>query len=100
MTWALGASIGLELEKQGLQQSDLAELVDIPEPTLSQMINGKRAIDMEQLAKAASGLGIPSWALMKQAEELLAANQGKRRRKRPARSVRLSAGDLPPTDRN
>jgi len=60
--------IGEEIKRQGLNQKILAERCGIPGATLSQIVTGTRAIDMEQLAKAAKGLDMRSSTLLEMAE--------------------------------
>jgi len=71
ITKALGSVIGEEIKRHGLNQKILAERCGIPGATLSQMVTGTRAIDMEQLAKAAKGLDTQSSTLLKMAERKL-----------------------------
>jgi len=64
----LGKVIDDQARRGGLSQNQLAILSGVPAPTLNQIINGKAAIDMEQLAKVADTLGVRASDLMELAE--------------------------------
>ncbi|MCL2803759.1 MAG: helix-turn-helix domain-containing protein [Micrococcales bacterium] len=55
-----------------MTQSRLAELSGIPDPTLSQIVNGRRAIDAEQVNRIAKALKRRPSYLWQQAERRLA----------------------------
>lgn len=65
---ALAIYLRRELERRGLTQQDLERDTDIPDSTLSRILNGQvREPKASQLAKIAKALGVPFWRLMEHA---------------------------------
>lgn len=57
------ACVRLEMERQGLTQSDLGNRCNIPQPMVSNWLSGKREPTVANLAKVATALGC-SWRLV------------------------------------
>jgi len=52
-----GSYIRIDLYNAGMTQKALAELTDIPQPHISQMISGKRPVNLENAKRLAKALG-------------------------------------------
>jgi DNA-binding Xre family transcriptional regulator len=62
---AIGARIQQHLDTQGRKQTDLAKALGISRQVLNKIIQGKKAINVEEIANIASALGVEIEDLLK-----------------------------------
>lgn len=63
--WDTGRRLRALREARGLTQIQLAELCGIDNKTISRAENGRRAISVDQVARLARAMNIPSWRLFR-----------------------------------
>ena len=78
-------SIRIAREKAGLSQSELGEIVNLDQATISRIEAGERRVFIDQLCDIADALGVPVSRLIKQA-----AQWPPRRRKMASLALRMN----------
>jgi len=63
--WDFGRRLRALREERGLTQMQLAELCGIDNKTISRAENGRRAVSIDQVARFARALNVPSWRLFR-----------------------------------
>lgn len=63
--WDLGRRLRILRDERGLTQEQLAERAGIDNKTVSRCENGHYAISVDQVARLARALGVPSWRLFR-----------------------------------
>jgi transcriptional regulator with XRE-family HTH domain len=77
---ALTATLGLTIRRYrlaaGLSQEKLAERADLHRNHISFIERGKRSAGVDVLVKTGVALGVPGWALLKEAQEMQSGQDG------------------------
>lgn len=68
----LGAAIAESRTRQGLTQTDLAALLRLDQPIVSQIETGKRGVSVFELAEIADALGVTIGSLLPQEKAVFA----------------------------
>lgn len=70
---ALGSAIRLKRQQLGLSQERFAEIVEVHRTYMGAIERGERNPSLRNLARIASGLGIPLSDLLRAAEEIVSS---------------------------
>ncbi|HEX2656711.1 MAG TPA: helix-turn-helix transcriptional regulator [Polyangia bacterium] len=63
--WEVGDRIRTIRKARGLTQEDLAHRIDVARNTIQRWEQGQNAISIDQVARLADALGVPTWRLFK-----------------------------------